>query len=89
MYCTLWTRRGLSLDTPCILADEPTGNLDSKTTEEILSLFERLNKEGKTVLIVTHEDEVASHVQRVIRLQDGRVQSDRRNEKHPRPNDTP
>lgn len=56
-----------------ILADEPTGNLDSRTTEEILALFQELNREGRTVILVTHEEEVASHCKRVIRFRDGRV----------------
>ena len=65
------------LTTPSIrLADEPTGNLDSATTTEILSLFRQLHAEGQTVIIVTHEDEVASHCHRVVRLRDGRVLSD-------------
>ncbi len=59
-----------------LLADEPTGNLDSATTTEILALFRQLHAEGQTVVIVTHEDEVASHCQRVVRLRDGRVLSD-------------
>ncbi len=63
-----------------VLADEPTGNLDSKTTEEILSIFQALNEQGKTLILVTHEDEVAAHCRRVIRLRDGLVQSDTVNE---------
>ncbi len=65
------------LNTPAILlADEPTGNLDSTTTEDILALFRDLHAEGQTVIIVTHEDEVAAHCQRVVRLHDGRIVSD-------------
>jgi putative ABC transport system ATP-binding protein len=65
------------LNTPSILlADEPTGNLDTATTAEILELFRRLHAEGQTVVIVTHEDEVAAHCQRVVRLRDGRLLSD-------------
>jgi putative ABC transport system ATP-binding protein len=65
------------LNRPAILlADEPTGNLDSTTTADILGLFTRLHEEGQTVIIVTHEDEVAAHCRRVIRLHDGRVASD-------------
>ncbi len=65
------------LNRPAILlADEPTGNLDSSTTAEILRLFRTLHAEGQTVIIVTHEDEVAAHCERVIRLHDGRIASD-------------
>ncbi|PQO30823.1 ABC transporter ATP-binding protein [Blastopirellula marina] len=59
-----------------ILADEPTGNLDSRTTEEILALFERLNNEGRTIIIVTHEDDVSEHARRVMRMSDGEIASD-------------
>jgi putative ABC transport system ATP-binding protein len=59
-----------------LMADEPTGNLDSTTTAEILDLFGQLHGEGQTILIVTHEDEVAAFCQRVIRLRDGAVESD-------------
>ena len=71
--------RSLCNDPYFILADEATGNLDSKTTAEILSLFDHLNDEGRTIIMVTHEDEVASRAKRVIRLRDGLLQSDERN----------
>ena len=61
-----------------ILADEPTGNLDSKTGVEIMNLFEDIHKAGNTIIVVTHEEEIASHAQRVIRLRDGMIESDSR-----------
>ncbi len=61
-----------------MLADEPTGNLDSATTEEILQLLERLNQEGRTIILVTHENDVAEHTKRTIMLRDGQVQYDER-----------
>lgn len=68
--------RSMVNDPYFILADEATGNLDSVTTAEILAIFERLNDAGKTIIMVTHEDEVAAHAKRVIRLRDGLVQVD-------------
>jgi putative ABC transport system ATP-binding protein len=73
--------RSLVNDPYFILADEATGNLDSVTSEEILTLFERLNDEGRTIIMVTHEDDVSAHAKRVIRLRDGLLQSDRVNER--------
>ena len=70
--------RSLINDPYFMLADEPTGNLDTATTEEILEVFARLNAEGRTIIMVTHEDEVAAHTKRIIRLRDGRIQSDER-----------
>jgi putative ABC transport system ATP-binding protein len=61
-----------------VLADEPTGNLDSSTGEEILSIFDELNRRGNTLLVVTHEEDVAAHARRVIRLRDGRIEKDTR-----------
>ncbi|MDB4338907.1 ABC transporter ATP-binding protein [Rubripirellula sp.] len=68
--------RSLVNDPYFILADEATGNLDSKTTEEVLDLFQTLNEAGKTIVMITHEDEVAARAKRVIRLRDGEVESD-------------
>jgi putative ABC transport system ATP-binding protein len=59
-----------------ILGDEPTGNLDSRTSEEILAVFQQLNRDGKTVIIVTHEEEVAQHCKRIIRFRDGEIRTD-------------
>ena len=59
-----------------LLGDEPTGNLDSKTTREIMDLFDELHNEGHTIILVTHEQEIADHCQHVIRLVDGKVVSD-------------
>ncbi len=68
--------RSLANDPYFILADEPTGNLDSVTTGEILGLLDKLNDAGKTIIIVTHEEEVAARARRIIRLRDGKLQSD-------------
>ncbi|MDP2059594.1 MAG: macrolide ABC transporter ATP-binding protein, partial [Flavobacteriaceae bacterium] len=59
-----------------ILADEPTGNLDSKTSVEIMNLFDEIHKKGNTVILVTHEEDVAKHAHRIIRLRDGLIESD-------------
>jgi putative ABC transport system ATP-binding protein len=59
-----------------LLADEPTGNLDTRTGEEILELFERLHSAGNTLVVVTHEEQVARHARRIIRIRDGLVASD-------------
>lgn len=71
--------RSLVNDPYFVLADEATGNLDSKTTEEVLDLFESLNQNGKTIVMITHEDEVAERAKRVIRLRDGMIESDELN----------
>jgi predicted ABC-type transport system involved in lysophospholipase L1 biosynthesis ATPase subunit len=59
-----------------ILGDEPTGNLDTRTSEEIMAVFQDVNRQGRTVIIVTHEEDVANHCKRIIRFRDGRIQSD-------------
>lgn len=61
-----------------ILADEPTGNLDSKTSVEIMQLFDAIHQQGNTVILVTHEEDIAAHAHRIIRLRDGRIESDTR-----------
>ena len=71
--------RSLVNDPYFLLADEATGNLDSVTSEEILHMFERLNTEGRTIVMVTHEDDVAAHAKRIVRMRDGVVQSDQPN----------
>lgn len=68
--------RALVNDPSIILADEPTGNLDSKTSIEIMGLFEEIHAAGNTVIIVTHEEDIAKHCHRIIRLIDGEVSSD-------------
>jgi putative ABC transport system ATP-binding protein len=60
-----------------ILADEPTGNLDSRTGEEIMALFETLYEQGNTIIVVTHEEDIAAHARRVVRLRDGLIESDK------------
>lgn len=70
--------RSLINDPYFILADEPTGNLDSVTTEEILNLLDELNRQGKTIIMVTHEPDVGQRTKRIVRLKDGRLDSDTR-----------
>ena len=62
-----------------ILADEPTGNLDSKTSYEIMALFDQIHKNGNTIILVTHEEDIAQHAHRIIRLKDGEVEQDQQN----------
>jgi putative ABC transport system ATP-binding protein len=61
-----------------ILADEPTGNLDSKTGAEIMTLFEALSRRGNTILVVTHEEDIARHARRIVRIRDGLIAGDER-----------
>ena len=70
--------RSLINDPYFMLADEPTGNLDTATSDEILEIFARLNSEGRTIIVVTHEDEVAAQTKRIIRLRDGEIVADER-----------
>lgn len=72
--------RALVNDPAIILADEPTGNLDTKTSVEIMEIFERLHEQGNTIIIVTHEPDIAEHAHRIIRLRDGLVEVDQKNE---------
>ena len=72
--------RALVNNPAIILADEPTGNLDSKTSVEIMGLFEEIHKKGNTIILVTHEENIAMHAHRIIRLKDGLVESDAKND---------
>ncbi len=70
--------RALVNDPAILLADEPTGNLDSQTGEEIMALFSKLHEQGNTIIVVTHDRDVASHAHRIVHLRDGHVESDER-----------
>jgi putative ABC transport system ATP-binding protein len=72
--------RALVNDPSIILADEPTGNLDTKTSYEIMGIFDKIYKSGNTIVIVTHEEDIANHARRVVRLRDGIVETDKQNE---------
>jgi len=70
--------RALVNNPSLLLADEPTGNLDSRTGAEIMELFDKLNAEGHTIVLVTHEEDIAAHAKRIVRLRDGKILEDRR-----------
>ena len=73
--------RGIVNRAPILMADEPTGNLDSKTSDEIMALFRRLNDEGITIILVTHEPDVAAYAKRILHFRDGVIMSDEINER--------
>ena len=73
--------RALINDPSILLADEPTGNLDSQTGSEIMALFDQLNSRGNTIVLVTHEEDIAAHARRIVRLLDGKVRDDGPNER--------
>lgn len=68
--------RALINNPAIILADEPTGNLDSKTSEEIMNIFKEIHKRGNTIIVVTHEPDIAAFADRIVRLKDGYIESD-------------
>ncbi|MBU1119222.1 ABC transporter ATP-binding protein [Patescibacteria group bacterium] len=73
--------RALLMDPSIIMADEPTGNLDSKSTKEILDIFLKIHTKGNTIILITHEPYIAKYAQRVIKLKDGEITSDRKNKR--------
>ncbi|MBS6397590.1 MAG: ABC transporter ATP-binding protein [Clostridiales bacterium] len=72
--------RAIAAKPPVILADEPTGNLDSRSTQDIMDVLKELHSSGRTVILITHDDEIAAQVKRVIRIKDGKVEADFMNE---------
>jgi putative ABC transport system ATP-binding protein len=73
--------RAIAQAPPVILADEPTGNLDSGSTGEIMEILQELHKEGRTVILITHDNEIAAKAKRIIRIMDGKIVDDRLNTK--------
>ena len=80
--------RALINNPSILLADEPTGNLDSQTGTEIMALFDELNARDNTIILVTHEEDIAAHARRIVRLRDGKIREDRPNEKRVRETST-
>jgi len=74
--------RALVTNPAMVLADEPTGNLDSRTSEEIMAIFQGLNDDGKTIVLITHEPDIAQYSKRIVHVKDGRIQHDERIEQH-------
>lgn len=70
--------RAIIMNPSIILADEPTGNLDTKTSQEVMSYFSQLNNDGKTIILITHEEDIAQYAKRIIRIVDGKIVSDQR-----------
>lgn len=68
--------RAIAQAPPVILADEPTGNLDSGSTKEIMSILKQLHREGRTVILITHDNDIAAQARRVIRIKDGKIEAD-------------
>lgn len=68
--------RGLAMDPAILLADEPTGNIASAQAEEVMEIFEKLNKEGHTIIMITHEPDIAAHAKRIIHIRDGKIEKD-------------
>ena len=68
--------RAIAQAPPVILADEPTGNLDSGSTKEIMQIMKQLHEDGRTVILITHDNEIASQAKRIIKIKDGRIESD-------------
>lgn len=77
--------RGLAMNPAILLADEPTGNIASTQAEEIMAIFQKLNEEGHTIIMITHESDIADHAKRVIYIRDGNVVDDTGNRKHKNP----
>ena len=71
--------RALVMNPSILLADEPTGNIASSQAEEIMAIFQEINKEGHTIVMITHEPDIASHARRIITIKDGKVTADKKN----------